>query len=265
MKRTIHVLRVLLNSILPFPNVVGIELLNEPHPNDREHIMLKNWYTEAIRELRGIDPSIPIYISDCWKTDDYAGYIASLPQYPSITALDHHLYRCFTSTDTHTSILQHSCSLADTQAATPQTFARVSSKLSSCSSAIIVGEWSGAINPGSLHGLSPEQETNARKDYIYAQLQLYERHCAGWFFWTYKKEQSGDRGWSLRDAVASGVFPPSVGTRPKTRFNGDEDKVKGRREIAQNKALSESDHLVISMCYKDIMDRRTHCILVPVS
>jgi len=52
----------------------------------------------------------------------------------------------------------------------------------------------------------PEQETNARKDYIYAQLQLYERHCAGWFFWTYKKEQSGDRGWSLRDAVASGVF-----------------------------------------------------------
>src|SRR6202042_526815 len=143
MEHTIRILRVLLTSLSPFQNIVGIELLNEPQPGDKGHPALKDWYNNAIQELRDIDPGMPIYISDCWQTDDYAEYIASVPQSQSIIALDHHLYRCFTSADTHIPISQHTRSLTDANAATPQLFARVSSKLSSCSSAIIVGEWSG--------------------------------------------------------------------------------------------------------------------------
>lgn len=245
MEHTIQILSVLLRSISSFPNVVGIELLNEPQPGDKEHTTLKDWYTHAIGELRIIDPGIPIYISDCWQTDDYAGYIASLGQSQSIVALDHHLYRCFTASDTHTPISEHTRSLTDANADTPQTFARVSSNLSACSSGIVVGEWSGAVNPGSLHGLSSEQETQARKNYINAQLELYERYCAGWFFWTYKKEHSGDRGWSLRDAVGSEVFPQSVGARARTRCSGDDEEVKRRRHAAMDKALGKLKFPVI--------------------
>jgi glucan 1,3-beta-glucosidase len=240
MEHTIHILRILLSSISSFPNVVGIELLNEPRPGDKGHNALKTWYTNAIHELRSLDSGVPIYISDCWQTDDYAGYIASLPQSQSITALDHHLYRCFTVSDTHTPISEHTHSLTDPNAATPQLFARVSSKLTSCSSAIVVGEWSGAVHPSSLHGLSLEGETNARRGYIKAQLELYERYCAGWYFWTYKKEQSGDRGWSLKDAVGSSVFPQFVGMRVRTRCNGNEEEIKSRKDSANKKALSES-------------------------
>jgi aryl-phospho-beta-D-glucosidase BglC (GH1 family) len=238
MEHTIRVLRVLLGSVVSFPNIVGVELLNEPQPGEKAHNTLKEWYTNSIHQLRDLDPSLPIYVSDCWQTDDYAGYIASFPQSQSIVALDHHLYRCFTLPDTHTPISEHTRSLTDTNASTPELFSRVSSKLFSCSSAIVVGEWSGAVHPGSLHGLSPEEETIARKEYVNAQLELYERCCAGWFFWTYKKEQSGDRGWSLKDAVDSGVFPRSVGMRARARYNGEEE-VNGRRDSYKDKALGE--------------------------
>jgi aryl-phospho-beta-D-glucosidase BglC (GH1 family) len=248
MEHTIQILRILLGSVLSFPNVVGIELLNESQPGDKGHNTLKAWYTNAIRELRSLDPGIPIYVSDCWQTDDYANYLASLPPSQSITALDHHLYRCFTVSDTHTSISDHTHSLTDPNAATPQLFDRVSLKLSACSSAIVVGEWSGALHPGSLHGLSSEGETNARREYIYAQLELYERYCAGWYFWTYKKEHSGDRGWSLKDAVDSSVFPQFIGMRTRTRCNGDEEVIASRKNSAKEKALGEFVHALPLPC-----------------
>ena len=248
MEHGIHILRILLSSLSSFPNIVGLELLNEPQPGDKGHTTLKNWYSRAMRELRDIDPGIPIYISDCWQTDEYAEFLASLPQFSSITALDHHLYRCFTSVDTHIPISQHTRSLTDAEATTPQTFARVSSNLSSCSSGIVVGEWSGAVNPCSLQGMSAENETNARREYIVAQLDLYERYCAGWFFWTYKKEQPGDRGWSLRDAVSSGVFPPSIGMKTKIGYDGDGEKVNARKDAAKAKALGQSVSSVPVSC-----------------
>lgn len=237
MAHTTHALRVLLVELAGFQNVVGIELLNEPHPGSHGHQKLKDWYTSTIAEHRSIDPGIPIYISDCWQTDDYAGYISALPQRDAITAVDHHLYRCFTAYDTHTPIFQHTRALTDSNAETPQLFARVSSKLESCSSGIVVGEWSGAMNPGSLQGLSPEQELTARRGFIDAQLTLYERYCAGWFFWTYKKEQRGDKGWSLRDAVEAGVFPNLVGRRVNLPCLGREDEIRARMEPAKDKAL----------------------------
>lgn len=240
-KHSLEVLRILTRAISPFPNVVGIELLNEPQPGGGRHEELKKWYSNAIDDLRGIDPTIPLYISDCWLTDDYAGYISTVSQPGSIIALDHHLYRCFTSSDGYTSISQHIEALRDLSSETPQLFARISAKLESCSSAIVVGEWSGALNPGSFQGLSAEEETSARKDYIQIQLNLFERYCAGWFFWTFKKAQPGDRGWSLRDAHGSGVFPDFIGTRSKTTYDASRKEGTDRRKVtAQDNAFSKS-------------------------
>lgn len=234
---TIDVLRILIRSLSPFQNIVGIELLNEPHPGDHGHENLKAWYINTINEMEKCNPNVQIYISDCWRTDDYAGFISSLPARQSMVVLDHHLYRCFTSSDIHTHISQHALSLSDPHAPTRQIFERVSSLLTS--SAIVVGEWSGAINPGSLGGLRCEEETKARRDYIDDQLALYEQYCAGWFFWTYKKEQSGDRGWSLRDAVADRIFPDTVGLTAIKACSGEQDKISSRRDVMKEKALSE--------------------------
>lgn len=94
-------------------------------------------------------------------------------------------------------------------------FSSVSEKLGRVpggGSGFVVGEWSGALNPGSLHG-STTGGWEETKNYIEAQLRLYDKTCAGWFFWTFKKQHPGDKGWSLRDAVGAGTFPDRVGLK----------------------------------------------------
>jgi len=98
-----------------------------------------------------------------------------------------------------------------------------------------VGEWSGALNPGSLTG-APDDA----KNFIAAQLRLYEAHCAGNFFWTYKKQGAQpDRGWCLRDAVAGGVFPSTVGLRVSKNCEGDHERQTRVRDQLKDKALGD--------------------------
>lgn len=240
MPHTIRVLSVLLSQLTaftrshdpPLPNVVGIELLNEPQPGPH-NASLEGWYLDAFHALRSIDSSIPLCIGDVWMTDQYADFVSKSAVL--FVILDHHLYRCFTQQDISTPVAQHARSLSDPNEWAPQMFARVSQKLEGAGCAMIVGEWSCGLNPGSLQGVGDEDR--ARREYVDAQLQLYDRYCAGWFFWTYKK-QYGDRGWSLRDAVASNVFPSSVGLRAD-RPVVDDDERTTRRDKIRDEALGE--------------------------
>jgi len=74
---------------------------------------------------------------------------------------------------------------------------------------------------------------------VEAQLNLFEKHCSGWFWWTYKKEHSGDTGWCFRDAAESGVFPSSIGMKAKKAYTSDSDRTaQQQRGIkARDKAL----------------------------
>ena len=240
MPHTIHVLSVLLSQLTtftrshdpPLPNVVGIELLNEPQPGPHS-TSLERWYLDAFHALRTIDPSIPLYIGDVWQTDQYADFIGNsgVP----FVVLDHHLYRCFTQQDISTPVPEHARVLRDPNGWAPQMFARASQKLEGAGGGMIVGEWSCGLNPGSLQGI--DDEHGARREFVDAQLQLYDRHCAGWFFWTYKK-QHRDEGWSLRDAVSSSVFPSSVGLRAIKPICDDPERT-AKRDQARDEALGE--------------------------
>lgn len=95
------------------------------------------------------------------------------------------------------------------------------------------------MNPGSLHGLGGDSERDARREWVDAQLALYEKFCAGWHFWTFKKAEPGDHGWSMRDAHGGGVFPDFVGMRANVSCVGDEERVRGRRDAARDRALGE--------------------------
>ena len=253
MRHTVHVLTVVLSHITkfinsfnpPLPNVVGIELLNEPAPAHHT-VALKQWYSDAIRSLRVIDADVPIVIGDSWQTDDYAGYLshtAGSLQYPNLI-LDHHLYRCFTQEDINVLAYDHAGRLWDLNGGVRQTFARVTDKLESAGCDMIVGEWSGALNPKSLDPL-PNKD-HARSQFIQAQVDLYEQYCAGNFFWTYKKQWEGDRGWSFRDAVRGGVFPKSIGLRLKRPLEHSSHEPRlNAREAAKNRSLGTPQPLFV--------------------
>jgi glucan 1,3-beta-glucosidase len=153
--------------------------------------------------------------------------------------LDHHLYRCFTSDDGKKSAQQHAQELADANGGASKMLQSAADKLAEAGGALIVGEWSAALNPGSLQGGGSEVEL--KRQYVAAELALFERTCAGWFFWTYKKEGGGDTGWCWRDAVEAGVFPLDFGLKPHspTQFQDDSART-GRRDQTGQRQLSGS-------------------------
>lgn len=110
----------------------------------------------------------------------------------------------------------------------------------------MVGEWSAAMNPGSLRG-SYDEHREQQREWVEAQLALYDRVCAGWFFWTYKKQRRGDVGWSWRDAVGACVFPDFVAVRKREGFsyNRDDGKSKQALEVARKSALGACFVLMI--------------------
>lgn len=223
----------------PLPNVVGLELLNEPAP-DGQHAVLEAFYADAARALRALDPGVPLVLGDCWWMDHYADYIKAQGAHGVRgLVLDHHLYRCFTKEDGATPTAQHARALADPNGGAAKMLGAAAEKAAEAGGGLIVGEWSGALNPGSLQGVNGGAETAVRREFVEAQLALYERVCSGWFFWTYKKEHGGDRGWGWRDAVEGGVFPEWVGLRAHRAVHGDEGRA-GRRDAARDKALGES-------------------------
>ncbi|KAL6306461.1 glycoside hydrolase superfamily [Sparassis latifolia] len=248
MPHTTHILSTFLSHLTafanshapPLSNLVGIELLNEPQPQSHNSALQK-WYLDTFREMRTIDPGVPLYIGDAWMTDQYADFLGGAAVHFAV--LDHHLYRCFTPGDASTPVSQHTHALRDPNEWAPQMFSRVSQKLEGAGCALVVAEWSGALNPGSLQCV--DDENRAKREYVEAQIQLYDRYCAGWFFWTYKKEHRGDRGWSLRDAVDAGNFPSSVGLVARTSVIYDTDH-SARRDAARDLALGE--YLTTATC-----------------
>jgi len=224
LERTTRVLTVLLSHLLtftrthdpPLPNLVGLELVNEPNPPVADHRFLQDWYwhtVKALRALGGGDGPV-LYIGDSWRTREYAEAVASMGERANagVLALDHHLYRCFTGADQALTATQHAELLRGNND-TPSTLADVRTTLARGGGSLVVGEFSAALNPASLHTIPPADHCLAKRTFLEAQLALYERECAGWFWWTYKKQWPGDDGWSLRDAVQSGVFPNWVGLR----------------------------------------------------
>lgn len=223
MQHTTHILTTLLshlNQFLyshspPLPNLIGIELINEPDPPS--DASLQSWYTTSIQKLRSVDATIPLYIGERWRLDAYSDWLVqSHDGGDALTVLDHHLYRCFTSSDINIPAADHTRALdPEADGHTFHYFTSLSEKLGLVSggSGIVVGEWSGALNPGSL-STSSSGGWEETKQYVDAQIRLYDKTCAGYFFWTFKKQHPGDFGWSLRDAVGAGTFPDRLGLRP---------------------------------------------------
>lgn len=98
-----------------------------------------------------------------------------------------------------------------------------------CDGSIVVGEFSAALNPGSLSGDDGQKDAQ-RRAFLRAELQVFEEHCAGWSYWTLKKGDGWDAGWSAMNATQAEILPANVqGRRPKPGA-GDGDKERRLKE-----------------------------------
>lgn len=207
LKSTSLALKFLASTLAPNPNVVGLEILNEPQNNNK----LQDWYERTLDELRPLTgPDFPIYVSDGWDTDWYAQWAGKRGDF---VVVDHHLYRCFTAEDKAIDGRGHAAKLC-------HEFAPQFDKW--CQQApVVVGEWSAALDDSSLPPDTPAGERDAQKRaWVAAQLDLYDRAASGYWFWTLKSNQPWDAGWSAYNASQAEILPASM-VRRTLRQPGD--------------------------------------------
>ncbi|PVF99726.1 glycoside hydrolase [Serendipita vermifera] len=215
---TTFALHVLLSQVIKYDNVVGIELLNEPNNKD----WLPEWYTWTLKDLRGISIDIPLYVADAWHSEQYCPWAGAREDF---TVVDQHLYRCFTDADRAKYGDQHAAEIRDGTARQFRDFNKQSR------GNLIVGEFSAALG-GQPPGSSAGEQDRQRRVFAQAQLSVYEESCGGWFFWTLKKEEGWDAGWSLMNATRAEIMPAYVGKR-KGHIPDD-----NQREQAKTKTYS---------------------------
>jgi glucan 1,3-beta-glucosidase len=194
-------LQFLASTLTKIPNVVGLELINEPDNN----MEIQGWYERTISECRAVaGPDFPIYVSDCWDLQYYAGWTGGRDDW---VVLDHHLYRCHAEHDQKKSADQH---VQELKTSFGNEFG------GHCGTAkgnVVVGEFSAALNPNSLpKGIPDGERDRYQREFVRAELEMFERHAAGWWFWTYKKGEGWDAGWSAQNATQAEILPNWVGS-----------------------------------------------------
>lgn len=242
-KRTIAILTALAQSVSQYDNVVGLELLNEPKNSNR----LQGFYSDAIKAIQsagGPAASLPLYIGDSWDLNHYSSWAASQSNASLFLVVDHHLYRCFTKEDHSTSASEHARRVHPTANGPTCNMLRGSS--SKLGGSLIIGEWSSALNPGSLQGQNQEA---AQKEWGHAQLAQYTSTLGGNYYWTLKKEGGQDSGWCLYTAIEKGVIPGDVG-RPRSGASADfqaaHDQAHGAHTNYWNNNGAPGDHAQFS-------------------
>lgn len=96
---------------------------------------------------------------------------------------------------------------------------------------IVIGEWSAALHAEHR----PENATDEqRRAFCRAELDMFERFTAGWFFWTYKvhrwlydqnRHEDWDSGWSAMSACQADVLPQWAGFQVRnSQVQGDGGK-----------------------------------------
>ena len=65
--------------------------------------------------------------------------------------------------------------------------------------------------------MSDGERDRHKREFVRAELEVFERNTAGWWFWTIKNGTGWNAGWSARDATTAEILPKWVGSG---RFKG---------------------------------------------
>jgi glucan 1,3-beta-glucosidase len=187
--RSLDFIEQLAERYCKYPNLAGIELLNEPSNKIPKKVLTEYYRLGYERVRQYCDRSIAVIISDTFDPENWKKVLTEY----EYTWLDTHLYQCFSDADKkrgiHNNIKKAKYEwhdiIQDIQKVRP----------------VMVGEWSLSLDRKSFRGLDSFERDKALQAYGQAQLHAFEQ-AAGWFYWTYKTEEGGT--WSLRDSIQRG-------------------------------------------------------------
>lgn len=173
------------------PNLLGIEVLNEPHWEIPLDILVR-YYQQAYRIIRdSCRPDVKVICADGFRAIDMSKRLSMLRMEGIV--LDTHLYQLFTDQDRALNLDGHVKKAS-------QEWKALLTKLNK-RMPVIVGEWSAAMSERLLPIEQPPHTGRyTASDYIKyfkAQQQVFELTGTSWTYWTARTENIGS--WSLLD------------------------------------------------------------------
>ena len=207
--------------------VLGIQIVNEAVWDAKG---MYDWYEDVIREIGGVDESIPVYISDGWdlgraltwanKRHAFAGG----PTNPVV--VDTHRYYTFSDADRSQSPQQIIRRI-------PGELGELNGKEGSLSdrgeAQIVVGEWSCVLDGQTWGRVRPDEKDGLVHQFGQAQSQKWQHRAGGSYFWTYKMDWMNGGEWGFVEQTNKGnVIPPAFLTLPA-------QEVRSRTQTAQER------------------------------
>jgi glucan 1,3-beta-glucosidase len=193
--RSVSILENLAQFCKGFDNLIGLQLVNEPHREVPSEV-LRSFYQTAYERVRKHLASnrVAIVFHDGFRPHEWGDFFQA-PRHENVV-LDTHMYQCFTAEDQQRPIHDQIELAVKTRKGQLDQMRR--------RHRCIVGEWSCGLPDKSLGSGKGLALDTAMRAYAAAQLLSYET-SEGWFFWTYRTEKEG--GWNFRDCVERGWLP----------------------------------------------------------
>jgi glucan 1,3-beta-glucosidase len=192
--KTLQVVSRLADRYGKHPQLLGIELLNEPRSTVPPRILLR-YYKAAYQIIRKkCGKKVWVVIHDGFRPQRWDRALTG-PGYSNVY-LDTHQYQVYKKQHKRLGLTGH---LRLTLRKLPSELAQMRRH-----HPVIIGEWSAALDPRSLRRLNGDQAAAGLRSYGAAQLTAYAQ-AAAWFYWTYRTEDGGP--WSYRDSVENGLLP----------------------------------------------------------
>lgn len=180
----------LMQELEDVSNVIGIELLNEPHNDSR----LWKWYSktmDAMREAQTKPRDMPLYFHDAFSPSQGAEFVSKRNDF---VVQDTHSYFVYTQQDRDMSASKHTTHIEG------EVQKSMSKLADTARGNMVVGEWSCALNPNSLKNSNNKKD--ATTEFCQAQTSTYLNATAGVIFWSWNMEHcSSNAGWCFKSVL----------------------------------------------------------------
>ncbi|KAK9477545.1 glycoside hydrolase superfamily [Lipomyces japonicus] len=178
----VSAVKFITEQVKNYKNVIGIQIVNEAKWNAHA----EKYYAEAITEIREIDPTQIVVISDAWDRGKFETWVKDKPG----VLVDTHIYKCFSESDREKNPHDLVCDISQ------EIFGP----------ATIVGEYSCVLSTTSWAKIGESRKT-LRREFGHAQIDRFLFQAVGSYFWTYKFAEGSGGEWDFREMVNTECIP----------------------------------------------------------
>ncbi|KAI9679847.1 MAG: Glucan 1,3-beta-glucosidase 3 [Caeruleum heppii] len=219
--------------------VIGVQLCNEAV---WEANGMYGWYDSVIGAISGVDPSMPIYISDAWNLTTAIEYCQR--KNPATSAsnpivVDTHKYYTFDEASKNQSPQQI---IGRVGGELGELDGRSGSVQDRGAAQVIVGEYSCVLDGRTWAQVSEAQRPELIQQFGRVQSQRWQERAGGSFFWTYKMDWMDGGEWGFaQQTKSSNILPPSNLRMSSADVNARIGQAEGRRNELHDSAVSQHE------------------------